>query len=364
MGGQSIPDPGIAVRISSATLVTTLVIVASAGAAPVGAPFGPASDLAVVPNGDLSSGLLGWGVLGPATSMVLADGPVISASDNTTVLGPVVAIPQGAQVMPVSIGVPGANAFVDVRARPEGGGPDIPLITLVPDRGVRSMDVPVGAVAGQTVRIVLDPVSSLGRRLLVGGMGPVRVVLPGWSVTAGLPMIARAWGRSAIRVDDGTLTASTPAVALGGAARYLGVAVRGSGTVLASAGGAQVRLSASDGTWTWLHVRVVGAGRRMALTATTTEGGMLALGPVATPAHGVSLSALRASVGRVTARVGPLATGLRVQVRVGARIVGTARVAPSGMVSIGTSGAAGRGSVVVLGDASRAGITRAIRLAG
>ena len=125
-----------------------------------------------------------------------------------------------------------------------------------------------------------------------------------------------------------------------------------------------MRLSASDGTWTWLHVRVAGAGRRMALTATTTEGGMLALGPVATPAHGVSLAALRASAGRVTAKVGPLATGLRVQVRVGARIVGTARVAPSGMVSIGTSGAAGRGSVVVLGDASRAGITRAIRLTG
>ena len=66
----------------------------------------------------------------------------------------------------------------------------------------------------------------------------------------------------------------------------------------------------------------------------------------------------------MTAKVGPLATGLRVQVRVGARIVGTARVAPSGMVSIATSGAAGRGSVVVLGDASRAGITRAIRLTG
>ena len=327
-------------------------------------PLGPASDLAAVPNGDLSSGLLGWGVLGPATSLVLADGPVISASDNTTVLGPLVAIPQGAQVMPVRIGVPGANAFVDVRARPQGGGPDIPLITLLPDRGVRSMDVPVGAVAGQTVRIVLDPVSSLGRRLLIGGMGPVRAALPGWSVAAGLPVVARSWGRSAFRVDDGTLTASTPGVVLGGGSRYLGVAVRGSGTVIASAGGAQARLTASDGSWTWLHVRVAGAQRRMALTATTTEGGMLALGPVATPARGVSLSALRASAGRVTAKVGPLATGLRVQVRVGARIVGTARVAPSGRVSVGTSGAAGRGSVVVLGDASRAGVTRAIRLTG
>ena len=364
MGGQSIPDPGIAVRIASATLVATLVIVASAGAAPAGVPLGPPSDLLAVPNGDLLSGLVGWGVMGPATSMVLADGPVISASDNTTVLGPVVAIPQGAQVIPVSIGVPGANAFVQVRARPEGGGPDIPLITLVPDRGVRSMDVPVGAVAGQTVRIVLDPVSSVGRRLLVGGMGPVRAVLPGWSVSAGLPVIARSWGRSAIRVDDGMLTATTPAVALGGASRYLGVAVRGSGTVVASAGGAQTRLTASDGAWTWLHVRVAGAGQRMSLRATTTEGGVLALGPVATPAQRVSLSALRASAGRVTAKVGPLATGLRVQVRVGARIVGTARVAPSGMVSIATSGAGGRGSVVVLGDASRAGITRAIRLTG
>ena len=160
------------------------------------------------------------------------------------------------------------------------------------------------------------------------------------------------------------LTATTPAVALGGASRYLGVAVRGSGTVVASAGGAQTRLTASDGAWTWLHVRVAGAGQRMSLRATTTEGGVLALGPVATPAQRVSLSALRASAGRVTAKVGPLATGLRVQVRVGARIVGTARVAPSGMVSIATSGAAGRGSVVVLGDASRAGITRAIRLTG
>lgn len=319
--------------------------------------------MAPVPNGDLADGLTGWGQVGP--TMTLEAGPIIVASDNTTVLTPSFTVAAGAQVVLVSLGVPGANAVVGVRARPDDGGADVSLITVTPDRGVRTFAIPVGAVAGRSVRLVLDPVTSLGRRLLVGSVGPVRWVLPGWSVGQGLPIVGRAWGRSVIRVSNGRVQASTPAVALSPADRYLGFAVRGSGTVQAGAGGRQVRVTATGSRWTWAHVRVRGrtSSAALRLTAVATEGSVLALGPVGTPAHGVRLSGLRVAGGRVIARVGPRATGLRVLITTtGGRVVGRGRVPVSGSISIGLSSGSGRAVVTVQGDATRTNTVRAVRL--
>ncbi|NBQ43984.1 MAG: hypothetical protein EBU23_16355, partial [Mycobacteriaceae bacterium] len=179
------------------------------------------TDVASVPNGDLSAGLDGWGVVGPASSMVLGDGPIIAASDNVTVVGPAIALPPDAQVVPVAVGAPGANTVVDVRARPLDGGAEVPLTTIVPARGVASFDIPVGQFAGRSIRLVLDPTMSIGRRMIIGGMGPVRSLLPGWGISGGQVSVITAWGRTGLRMQGGRTTAVTPAMPVPSPARYL-----------------------------------------------------------------------------------------------------------------------------------------------
>lgn len=322
------------------------------------------TDVGQVPNGDLSAGLSGWGVaVGPTASMVLGEGPVISASDNVTVLTPSFAIPADGQVVAVSVGAPGANTVVDVRARPDDGGPELPLTTIVPARGVASFDIPVGSLAGRSVRLVLDPTMSIGRRIVIGGVGPVRSLLPGWSLAGAQASVVAVGRRSALRVQEGTLTATTPAVGLTAGARYLAFAVRGAGAVTAAAGGRRVRAEATSGSWTWAYAPVPArrSSARLALVATTPAGQSIDIGPVATPARAVRLAVVSSSGGVVRARVGPGAAGLRAIVTVGDRTVGTSRVSRAGTVAVRVA-ATGRATLQIIGDASRVGVRRAVRL--
>ena len=331
-------------------------------AGPGGAPLGPMTDVGVVPNGDLSAGLEGWGVVGPASSMVLADGPIISASDNVTVIGPVIALPADAQVVPVSIGAPGANTVVQVRARPADGGAEVDLTTIVPERRVTSFDIPVGQFAGRSIRLVLDPTMSIGRRMVVGGMGPVRSLLPGWSIGGGQASVVTAWGRSALRVQGGRTTVVTPVLPVARPARYLGVAVRGSGVVTARAGGATVRTVATEGAWTWTYAPLPAARAASALSiiADPTDGAALSLGPVATSARGTRIRTVSRSGPVVTATLDPWARGLRAVLRVSTRTVARGTVRAGGTLTLRAS-TAGRATLVLLGDATRTGASRVVR---
>jgi hypothetical protein len=321
------------------------------------------SDVGTVPNGDLSAGLDGWGAVGPASSMVLADGPIISATDNVTVVGPVIALPPDAQVVPVSIGAPGVNTVVAVRARPVDGGPEVALTTVVPARGVTSFDIPVEQFAGRAIRLVLDPTMSIGRRMVIGGMGPVRSLLPGWSISGGQASVARAWGRATLRVQGAPLTAITPVMPLTPPARYLGFAVRGTGRVTARAGGAAIAVVSTPRAWTWAYAPVPAgrSGAALSLTASPAGDSALDIGPVATPARGVSVRTVAAKGGAVVATVGPGAQGMRVVLTVGTRTVAAARVGTTGRVTLRPA-VSGRAMLVVQGDAARTGASRVVRL--
>ncbi len=329
--------------------------VAAAMAQPVPAPpsIGPAIAVAAVPNGDLSSGLDGWTPVG--RTMVLGSGPIIEAADNTTVVSPPVAVPMSAQVMPLVVGVPGANAVLDVRARPVEGGPDIPLSTIVPERAVRQWQVGMSSVRGRTVRIVIDPVTSLGRRLYVRSVGPVQQVLPGWNLTGGNPMVDGAWGRRAIIADDAPLGVTSPAVSVPSGTRFLGMGVRGSGTVRASVGGRVVRVRATPGRWTALRVAVRrGSAARLAVTAVPGEGERIALSDVGTPVRQVRVTGLSVSGSTVRATVGPSAAGMRAEVRIGGDVVGRGTVGAGGRLVVRATGA-GAARLVLLDDAARIG---------
>lgn len=345
------------------SIIAVLALPALAGAQPGAPPVGPSLDVGAVPNGDLSAGLEGWGAWGPGLSLV--GGPLVQASDNTTVLTPPVALAPGAQVMPIVLGVPGANAVVDIRARPVEGGADIPLATIVPDRAVRAWSIGVGAVRGRTVRIVIDPVTSLGRRMYVRSVGPVREVLPGWEVSAGAPAVQSAWGRRAVVARDGALVLRTPLVALPPGTRFLGLAVRGAGTVRATAGRRGARAVATTGRWTAIRVPVpVGSGARMAVTATPADGQRLALWGVGTPVRVARLSRVSASAsGLVRARTGAFAAGARVEVRLGSRVVGRGVVGADGAIAVRASGS-GPARLVLLDDAAVIGSSARVVLPG
>lgn len=342
-----------------------MLLPAAAGAQPAPPAISPARAVAEVPGGDLSAGLAGWNAVGP--SMVLVPGPLIEAADNTTVLSPPFAVPANGQDVPVVLGVPGANAVLQVSARPVDGGADVPLATIVPDRAVRQWQVGVGPVRGRTVRLVLDPITSLGRRLYVRSVGPVREVLPGWEVSRGVPVVERAWGREGITVTDDALAARTPSVTVPTGTRFLGLMVRGGGSVRASVGGRSARVASSAARWTALRVPVRGLTARMAVTATPSDGDRLVVSGVATPVRQarVRVVSVGGSPGRavVRATVAPDAGGMAAEVRVGRRVVGRGTVRPDGTLVV-RARAAGAARLVVLDDAAHIGASVPVRLPG
>ncbi len=129
------------------------------------------------PNGDLSLGLAGWDVLGRDAPQPLPGGRGVIVAGNVTLVSPPLEVPPGAQTLRVALAAPGGGGLVAVRARPVGGGPEVALALLEPGAARRSLPVGVAALAGSTVRIVIDPVPALGTRLEVRRVGPVTAPL-------------------------------------------------------------------------------------------------------------------------------------------------------------------------------------------
>lgn len=236
-------------------------------AAPLLLAHGPA-------NGDLSAGLAGWTAQGRLPVVPLGRGARLVG--NTTLVSPPLSVPAGAQTLRVSARAPSGGGLLLVSARPEAGGADIELGAL--ELGGRRRSLPVGAaaVAGTTVRIVLDPVPGLGTTLEVLRVGPVTAPLPGWTVGRGTLEVAGARGRRTVRVADVPLELASPAFLPPARARWLTVRVRGEGTLRASAGARRVAARARAG---WRTVRVPLRARRatavaLRLTAVPGPGGL------------------------------------------------------------------------------------------
>jgi len=226
-------------------------------------------------NGDLAAGLEGWSWLGREPPPLAPDpggGVAASLARNTTLVSPPFSVPPGVQYVSVRARARAGGAELVVSARPEEGGGEIPLATLSPGRTMAATPVSLAGLGGRTIRLVLDPVATLGRALDVGGVGPLGVALPGWSVSSGLPAFAPGSGRRALRLTDAPLDmVSTPFVP-GPGARALIVAVRGAGRVTADAGGRAAALGAGP-RWRDLRIPLPGGGGPVALTLRAVPGG-------------------------------------------------------------------------------------------
>lgn len=206
------------------------------------------------PNGDLSLGLEGWTLEGRDPPLLLAPGARLVG--NPTLVSPPLAIPVTAQTLRITARAKGSGGLLAVRARPEDGSAEVPLGML--ELGARRRSWPVGAaaVAGRTVRVVLDPVPALGTSVDILRVGPVTSSLAGWAVERGALEVKGARGRRTVRVGDEPLILRSPTYRATAAPRRrtVSVEVRGDGVVRVAAAG---RRAARRAGAAWRRVEIV-----------------------------------------------------------------------------------------------------------
>jgi hypothetical protein len=215
-------------------------------------------------------------VLGREDPTPLATGRGALVRGDVTLVSPPVTVPAGAQVLRLTLRSPGGGGLVLVSARPESGAPEVALGALEPGARRAALGLPLPpALAGQAVRVVIDPVPALGTALEVHRVGPLLAPLPGWTADRGLLDVAGARGRRTVRVADAPLRLTAPAYRPPAGSRALLVDVRGDGTLRARAGGPG-RLARATDRWRTIRVplrRRAGAVR-LRLTATPGPGGL------------------------------------------------------------------------------------------
>ena len=310
------------------------------------------------PNGTLAdAALAGWDVEGREAPQPLFPGARIAG--NVTLVSPPVALPAGSQAMAVRLRARGGGGLVTISARPAEGGPDVELATLEPEAAARTYAVGVGALAGRTVRVVVDPVPALGTSVDLLGVGPVTAPLPGWTVARGALDRRGPARRGYLAVADAPLRISSPRFRPGSGARQLVVAVRGDGVVRGSAGGRAASLRATA-VWRDLRVPVRSRGAvALSLTATPGAGG-LQVREVGLVRRQVALRDVRSrsagSARVIAATMGRVGAGLVVEARSRAgRRLDRERAGASGRVTLRVPRAAGRVLLVAAGDRTRLG---------
>lgn len=280
----------------------------------------PAPGALVLPAGDFAAagpiaGAPGvpqaatWSARGRPGFAWPAPGAPVRVSGNTTLVSPPVVVPVAARWLVIRAGSV-SGAFMVVRAEPLDGGAPVELGVVSPGTAIAASSVPVGLVAGRSVRLVLDPVGALGESADVAEVGPFVAALAGWSVT---PAAALAAPRGPLVIGDRAMTMTAPLVRLPADARALVVSARGSGQVRVGAGGRRVGATL---TRTWRDVVLPVSSRQVRLTvAVDPDGGVAHLRAVGLLVRQPRLTVAarrRGGAVDVRARVGECATRVRV----------------------------------------------------
>ncbi|MCC6830827.1 MAG: hypothetical protein IT200_05710 [Thermoleophilia bacterium] len=183
----------------------------------------------------------GWAVTGPVAPVrvTLPDGtPALRLSANATLRSAEVDVPAAAQSLVVRVRS-GSGAAVAVGAEPAGGGAAVALGTLDADARGTAGAVPVAAVAGRRVRLVLDPSAPLGGVVDVAALGPFAAPLPGWEFVTGAAAVDPG-PPAALVVRGDPAVFRSPAVTPPAGTRRLLVRVAGTGSVRLAAGAGAV----------------------------------------------------------------------------------------------------------------------------
>jgi len=345
--------------------------------APAAAAQVPPALVAAVPGADLRGpGLLpgapgpvppdlaGWAVVGGVPAAPPPAGGVRLAG-NATLVSPPVAVPAEAQTLSVTA-ASGSGALLEVRARLEPEGAEVELGVVAPAAGGAPRAVPVAAVAGRTVRIVLDPSAALGGAVDVREVGPLAAPLPGWAVAAGTPSRVIEGRRPALEVREDPLALRAPAVTGDGLLRGVLVAARGPGVVRVRAGG-RWRVHRLGGTWRDVRADVPPGARRVVLEVRADpEGDRLVLrdlGLLVRRPRPAVRAVLRGRRLTVTGTLGPAGGRLPVTVRDRGRRIAVARATAAGAFRVRVAVRSGRVRAVleVGGDRTRDAVRVTLR---
>jgi hypothetical protein len=271
MAADSTATPEPPVRRARITLLAALGAALAAAplasAAPAAAPTAPVRNLSAgPPNATFASGLGGWSVLGRLAPELVDRGstPYVRLKGNPTLISSPMKVPGRAQAIRIVARSPGRGGVLVVRARPVNGRPERVLGTIAPGDGFAGYSVQAGPVRGATVRLVLDPVTGLGRSVDVRRVGPVQELLRGWLVARGLPRRTRIDRRPAVLVQGQALVMTATPFLLPPNARALLVSLRGAGGLEARAGARTVRVAARS-RWRTVRVPIRPGARRASL---------------------------------------------------------------------------------------------------
>jgi hypothetical protein len=289
-----------------------------------GAPSGPGPDLA------------GWTAIG-ATPIQLVPDPsgAVAARlvENTTLISPAFTVDPRAQTLAIPMRSRGSSAVVEVSALPGVGAP-IALGIATPGPIITPHVVNIAGLAGQTVRLQLDPTPTLGGGVEVFGVGPISAPLPGWTVRGGAPTIDVRDGRPELIVDGEPLDIERPAQIPGPGIAALLVAVRGEGHITVAVNGRAQRARLSP-QWRDIRVPVPSAELPATLRIQADPGGdQVALRDIGLPVRRVvftSVSARRSgAIVRVRGTLRGAPAGSRLAVIAANRQVGSATVRSAG----------------------------------
>ncbi len=234
---------------------TTLALLVAGGAVAAGSAIAPGPD-----NRRFVTGLEGWTVEGrEPVQLVLQSGrPRAILSRNTSLISPPTLVPEDAQGVGVLARAPRGRALLVVRALVEGDEPRR-LAVLEPTGRLEEHLVSVAGLGGRVVRLELDPVTALGRTVQIGGVGPFRTTLRGWTVTRGVPSPV---GRSTARLEIDEPLRAQRRLRLPPRARAVTLRLRGEGSAQLTVAGVRRKLRATS-EWQTLRVPVP-RGRRAA----------------------------------------------------------------------------------------------------
>jgi hypothetical protein len=237
-----------------------------------------------------STGLTGWALLGPGAVTVRAGGPgghYAALRDNTTLETPPLAVGRTQQVLLITARAPVGSPLVHVTAIGADGVPR-PLGELRPSASWDTYAYNAAGLAGQKVRIVLDPVMGRQDAVDLARVGESEQVASGMRLVRGAARRATGAPAGALLTGSaGPFELRTATFGMAGDASTISVWIRGIAglrpSVALQAGGRSLGTAIAGKTWRPVRVPVAALrGRRVALTITSADATGLQLAYVGT----------------------------------------------------------------------------------
>jgi hypothetical protein len=248
-----------------------------------------------------ASGLTGWTLLGPGAVSVRSGGPgghYAAVRDNTTLETPPLTILRAQQVVLISARAPVGSPLLHVAAVTADGASHV-LGDLRPSASWDSFAFNAQGLAGQSVRLVLDPVMGRQDAVDLARVGESEQVAGGMTLVRGAARRAAGLPAGALlTAGPGAFELRTAAFSLAPDAATISIWIRGLAglrpSIALSAGGRMLGTAMAGTGWHAVRVPVAALrGRRVALTISSADAAGLQLAYIGTVQRAAALRVRR-----------------------------------------------------------------------